>query len=235
MDQHFRKMIESYMDSYLNSEKGQKACFLAMSNFFNNKNFEELVTISIQNTTLKFQIEDLKHISLCIKNILDNGYSIINDEQCKIIGDTIAKTTEILTRVNSTKISKYEILNLINEIYEIVLPLNIQRRPLTREEFLMLEESDVLLIQNNHEKSTEFSDRASESKLKKYGYSVAWNSSLSNKKRQELLKLLIETGEVSKAYVISYLKHNIQINGKKESNEFAVLKWQDDLAFVQRL
>ena len=235
MDQHFRKMIESYMDSYLNSEKGQKACFLAMSNFFNNKNFEELVTISIQNTTLKFQIEDLKHISLCIKNILDNGYSIINDEQCKIIGDTIAKTTEILTRVNSTKISKYEILNLINEIYEIVLPLNIQRRPLTREEFLMLEESDVLLIQNNHEKSTEFSDRASESKLKKYGYSVAWNSSLSNKKRQELLKLLIETGEVSKAYVISYLKHNIQINGKKESNEFAVLKWQDDLDFIQRL
>lgn len=99
----------------------------------------------------------------------------------------------------------------------------------------MLEESDVLLIQNNHEKSTEFSDRASESKLKKYGYSVAWNSSLSNKKRQELLKLLIETGEVSKAYVISYLKHNIQINGKKESNEFAVLKWQDDLDFIQRL
>lgn len=235
MDQNFRKMIESYMDSYLNSEKGQKACFLAMSNFFNNKNFEELVTISIQNTTLKFQIEDLKHISLCIKNILDNGYSIINDEQCKIIGDTVAKTTEILTRINSAKISKYEILNLINEMYESVLPLNIKQRPLTREEFLMLSEDDILHEQNNYKKSTEFTDRASESKLKKYGYSVAWDSSLSNKKRQDLLKLLIETGEVSKAYVISYLKHNIQINGKKKSNEFAVLKWQDDLDFIQRL
>ena len=78
-------------------------------------------------------------------------------------------------------------------------------------------------------------ERAEISKLKEHGYSVAWNSPLSNKKRQELLKHLIETKEVSKGCVISYLKHNIQINGKKDSNEIAVSKWKDDLEFVYNL
>ena len=78
-------------------------------------------------------------------------------------------------------------------------------------------------------------ERAQESQLKKYGYSVAWGNPLSNKERQVLLKKLIESGKVSKGYVISYLKHNIQINGKKESNEFAVSKWKDDLEFVYKL
>lgn len=78
-------------------------------------------------------------------------------------------------------------------------------------------------------------ERAQESKLKKYGYSVAWNDPLSNKERQALLKDLIESGKVSKGYIVSCLKHNIQINGKKESNEFAVSKWKDDLEFVYKL
>ena len=77
--------------------------------------------------------------------------------------------------------------------------------------------------------------RVSHDEQKKYGYSVAWDDPLSNGERQELLKELIDTRKVSKGYIISYLKHNIQINGKKKSNEIAVMKWKDDLNFVYNL
>ena len=107
-------------------------------------------------------------------------------------------------------------------------------RTLTREEFLTVNLDD---IDSDTFEAINYTppERAQESKLKKYGYSVAWDNHLSTKKRQDLLRDLIESGKVSKGYVISYLKHNIQINGKKESNEFAVMKWKEDLDFIYKL
>ena len=82
---------------------------------------------------------------------------------------------------------------------------------------------------------TEFKERASESKLRKLGYSVSSTSGTSDKQRQTLLKDAIEIGAVSKGYVISYLSHMIKINGQKASNEYACKKWQADLDFVLKL
>ena len=78
-------------------------------------------------------------------------------------------------------------------------------------------------------------ERAEESVLKKYGYSVGKNSELSNVARQELLQILIEKKIVSKGYVITCLENNIRINGKKESNYSALQKWKKDLEFVRKL
>ena len=81
----------------------------------------------------------------------------------------------------------------------------------------------------------EYPERAQESVLKKYGYSVSWDNPLSTRERQELLKKLINSNRVSKGYTITHLKHLIQINGKKKDNEFAVMKWKDDLDFLYKL
>ncbi len=82
---------------------------------------------------------------------------------------------------------------------------------------------------------TEFKERASESRLRKLGYSVSSTSGTSDKQRQALLKDAIEIGAVSRGYVISYLSHMIKINGQKASNEYACRKWQADLDFVLKL
>ena len=81
----------------------------------------------------------------------------------------------------------------------------------------------------------EHPDRAEESKLKKYGYSVSENSRYTTPERQELLRRIIASKEVSKGYVISCLRHMIQINGKKESNHIALKKWESDLEYVSKL
>lgn len=78
-------------------------------------------------------------------------------------------------------------------------------------------------------------ERAEESKLKKYGYSVSENSRYTTPERQDLLRRIIASKEVSKGYVISYLRHMIQINGKKESNYIALKKWESDLEYVLKL
>lgn len=78
-------------------------------------------------------------------------------------------------------------------------------------------------------------ERAEESVLKKHGYTVDRNSTLSNTARQELLQILIEKKIVSKGYVITYLESNIRINGKKESNHCALQRWKSDLDFVLKL
>lgn len=78
-------------------------------------------------------------------------------------------------------------------------------------------------------------ERAEESKLKKYGYSVSENSRHTTPERQDLLRRIIASKEVSKGYVISYLRHMMQINGKKASNHIALKKWESDLEYVLNL
>lgn len=81
----------------------------------------------------------------------------------------------------------------------------------------------------------DYPERRDISKLKEYGYSVSQDSALTDDARQELLHFLITTKKVSKSYVICYLKHMIQINGRKETNYIAMKKWRNDLEYVMKL
>lgn len=112
--------------------------------------------------------------------------------------------------------------------------------PMTKEEFCSLTDEEVERLEREtsvhyEEYSREgFVERAEQSQLSKYGYSVSKQSALSRKQRQALLEHLIKTKIVSKGYVVSYLEHNIKINGKKEANYSAAIEWRADLDFVQR-
>ena len=77
--------------------------------------------------------------------------------------------------------------------------------------------------------------RAEESRLKKYGYSVAHNSGLTDAARRELLQHIIDSKLETKAYVVKYLEYMIAINGKKQANFGALRKWQRDLEYVLKL
>lgn len=234
MDQIFQDMMKRYIEAYSKTEEFQKGMLLSMLNIFNNKNLEEAITRDNQDP-FNSSLKDIKHISKELSIILNQTHNTINIEQCKVICGTVLNITKLLEIAKTTTISTLDITEKIDLIYEEISLLNIRRRALSKEEFLSIEADEY----DNQESFDNLFytplERASESRLKKYGYSVAWDSPLSTKKRQELLQGLIESGKVSRGYVISYLKHNIQINGKKESNEFAVMKWKEDLDFVYKL
>lgn len=99
---------------------------------------------------------------------------------------------------------------------------------------LFMKGIDDSLFDEEDYKGTQ-TERAEVSKLKMYGYTVSQNSRLTNAERQDKLRRLIVSKELSKGYIISYLQHMIQINGKKESNNIAVKKWKSDLEYVMKL
>ncbi|MEE1060846.1 MAG: hypothetical protein UH080_03350 [Ruminococcus sp.] len=222
----FDEMFEKHFEFRLN--------FIIMATMLNKTNLNKANTLLITNTSYKYQLYDLEYIATEINKILNKKLIYIFDEKANIIADLIIKTSNLLTDIAQSTSTISNINTSINEIYKILLQFNIQRRILTREEFLSL---DLSKVPNDisHNNTLTFPERAQESKLKKYGYSVAKDSLLNNKERQALLKELIDKGKVSKGYVIGCLKHNIQINGKKANNEFAVAKWKDDLDFICKL
>lgn len=65
------------------------------------------------------------------------------------------------------------------------------------------------------------------------GYTVNQDDDLSDARRQNCLKNIIEFGILTKPRVINYLDSFIERNGKSERNRIAVLKWKDDLGFVK--
>lgn len=233
MDQIFQDMMKNYIEAYSKTEEFQKGMLLSMLNIFNKKNLEEAI-IRINQNPLNTSLNDIKHISKELSIILNQKHNTINIDQCKIICGTVLSITSLL-ELAKTSLFTLDITERIDSVYEDISLLNIRRRTLSKEEFLSLASSEYDNQEAFDDPFYTPPERASESRLKKYGYSVAWDSPLSTKKRQELLQGLIESGKVSRGYVISYLKHNIQINGKKESNEFAVMKWKEDLEFIYNL
>lgn len=226
--------MKEYINEYSKTEEFQRSMILSMLNIFNKKNIEES-TKRINQNLLNSSLLDINYISNKVADKLNGNKSIITIEQCKIICDAVLSISKLLDIIKTTQFSKLNIEEEINRIYSEIKILNIHRRTLTKEDFFAFGSDGFEDKSNVDTISYTPPERAQESKLKKYGYSVAWNSPLSTKKRQELLKALIESSKVSKGYVISYLKHNIQINGKKDSNEFAVVKWKEDLEFVYKL
>lgn len=226
------EMIKNYVEEYMKSEKGQRSILISMMQVLNNKNLEKLNELFSKSFIKGLFFKDLKNIICEFENLLSSKMQIASVKQIKTIHEAIVQISELLNKIEYEKTTDAIISNYIDKIYDSVSNFNLSPRMWALEDILALNFSDSDIVNNVSYTTPE---RAQESKLKKYGYSVAWNSPLSNKKRQDLLKYLIKSGEVSKGYVISYLKHNIQINGKKKANEFAVMKWQDDLDFVNKL
>lgn len=72
-----------------------------------------------------------------------------------------------------------------------------------------------------------------ESILKQYGYSVSQKAALSARTRQEILKTLIEDGQLSNIQIRNLLGWFIRYNGNKPNMTLAVSKWKEDLNFIQ--
>lgn len=233
MEKIFDEMMKNYLKQYMKSDDFQISMLFSMINIVNDKNINEIKDLFDKRILIKLQFDKLNILTSKTKKFLNKNQSSVSDEQCKTLCDIVSETTSLLNKIR-VSINLFEGLNdEINKIYNKFSSLESQSKTMSREEFLAF--ANAIKYEETDDESFQYPERAQESKLKKYGYSVAWDNSMSNKKRQELLKELIATGKVSKGYVISYLKHNIQINGKKESNEFAVSKWKEDLEFVYNL
>ena len=233
MEKIFDEMMKNYLKQYMKSDDVQISMLFSMINIVNDKNINEIKDLFDKRILIKLQFDKLNILTSKITKFLNENQSSVSDEQCKTLCDIVSETTSLLNKIR-VSINLFEGLNdEINKIYNKFSSLETQSKTMSREEFLAF--ANAIKYEETDDESFQYPERAQESKLKKYGYSVAWDNSMSNKKRQELLKELIATGKVSKGYVISYLKHNIQINGKKESNEFAVSKWKEDLEFVYNL
>ncbi len=248
MENQFEEMIKSFVQNYFESDAGQKAMVSAMIGYLNNQNLEsikKLLYTSSPSSNAFTYIKDLEHITNFITEFLNSNLSpsSLDEHKYKNASDIVLSVSRLIQNITSPTFSQSAIDKEIEEIYNKGCILNIRRRIsiLSREEFLALtstNDSDSLFEEEicpKHSPTEYMNNRSQESQLKKYGYSVGQNSHLSDRKRQELLKELITTGKLSKGYVITCLKYNIQINGKKSSNEFAVAKWKDDLNFVYNL
>lgn len=72
---------------------------------------------------------------------------------------------------------------------------------------------------------------ATESVLKLCGYTVGYNSGLTARERQSILKEIIEKGLLSRQEIMSYQNHFIEFNGKTPSKDMskAIADWEEDL------
>ena len=147
----------------------------------------------------------------------------------KKVDQLIQSNQRILIQIanKSIKLTTNEFLGVTDEPKRSTPPAGPRR--MTMEEFLALEDEP------EHYVPYSGPERAEASKLREHGYSVAQDSFMSDADRQALLKRLITSKVVSKGYVISYLKHMTQINGKKGSNYIALTKWKSDLEYVLKL
>lgn len=74
---------------------------------------------------------------------------------------------------------------------------------------------------------------AQESPLHIIGYNVGQKDDFSQSERQYILARVLHNKIMAKGEVIKYLTFFIRRNGAKLGNELALLKWKEDLAFVQ--
>ncbi len=135
----------------------------------------------------------------------------------------------------------------IRTIHNIVAELNVDTKTLTPEEYIELkmtkeefinfsdEFDGCFIVKEEHPSDFPQRYRVQETSLHKHGYSVASTSKLSNYRRQQLLKQIIEMGKEEKGYVVWQLQQYIKDNKNKKCNAMAVAKWEMDLEFVLKL
>lgn len=282
MGENFEHLLESYIQKYIESERGKEFIESSMVTYMNQTcvsrlnslrtcdydpfnqfphHGQQIQSLLDQCNTVKAKIEvagtNIEHRqTLCdvVMAIYETCESLEllqafgKDSECQLsqeVDRTIENNANLLLSISSIKpsMTREEFLALADE------PALAQKPSMTREEFLALAVDSPTtpkatmtreeFLSLGNESFDVFSStppqRAEESKLRKYGYSVAQDNDMSEAERHELLRSLIVHNVVTKGYVISYLKHMIQINGKKEANYIALSKWTSDLDYVLSL
>lgn len=244
MKDSLHQLIQTYINCYIESEQGQSLIKCTMIKYINQQCKTTLALLRDEATDpfsfLYYPYEQIARlIEQCesVNGLLDKPIDPTALDQlsstvcgvydcCKQISTYIKDVTYVQTPATQNVDTIIQNNNLLISNVKS----KTEKKPLmTREEFLkMADDSEYLDVYNGP-------DRADESILRRYGYSVAQDSLLSDSARQDLLRKLIITNTVSKGYVISYLEHIIQINGRKETNYIALSKWKQDLQYVLKL
>ena len=234
MDYSFNSQFDSFINKFLQSYDGQLCVLLSMASSLNEKNITNVTSILSEGVSQISLWKDLKHISTEIRTILDCHVSLITTQNYETLCNSILEIGHIIADYKSKSINSLYIDDKTEKIKESLRIFNIKERPLSVEDILE-EFSDDIECPISPNTTALYSERRMQSELAKYGYSVSKSSPLTGKQRQEILRTLIEKNKLSKHYVISYLKHIIAINGKKENNYLALQKWKSDLEFVLNL
>lgn len=241
MDNTFSQLMEAYVKCHLESEQGQSAMKYAMASYIHQnsirrlKNFKDNATDPFsflyhpyeQIETLLMQCSTVSSLLQQCSNHLVPDYlstAVLGIHECC----TFLNVYVSVAKFDETALTK-TVDQIIQSNHALLAQASQKPRTMTREEFLSLADEP------EYYEPYSGPERSDESKLRAHGYSVAQNSSMSDTARQELLRSLIAKRVVSKGYVISYLKHLIQINGRKESNYIALKKWESDLQYVLKL
>ena len=231
MDSSFNNQIESFVNKFLNSCEGQLSILLSMASVVNQKNITNVTKIISEGASQLSVWKDLKHISTEIKTLLDCRANLITTQNYELLCDSILEICQIVVDYQSKSVNSLFLEEKTEKIKESLMIFNLAKRLISVED-LLEEFGDDTECSESTNNTAEYSERRMQSELAKYGYSVSKNSGLTNKQRQDILHTLIEKNKVSKYYIISYLKHIIAINGKKESNYLALQKWKSDLDYV---
>lgn len=242
MSETFEQLLSTYIQQYIESEKGQQLIEKLMTKHISEFCLRRLNTI-LDNVEDKINIllyTPYKQISLLIDQCDDVKEILANYETLDFKIDLSDLVLDIFKCCNLIDTYVHEVTlgetDLTRKVDQIILKNSMM---ISRAKFhLGRKSADNLLGESVHRNSLEGyngPERADESKLKKLGYSVSQNNGMSDYQRQRLLKSLIEKNEISKGYVISHLKYMIKINGKKEANYMAVEKWKRDLQYVLNL
>ena len=85
-------------------------------------------------------------------------------------------------------------------------------------------------------KNSYFDDFATESVLRKLGYTVSQTEGLSTPQRHSLLTIIMRSGILNRWEIIEHIEQLINLNGSaySRSMETAVSKWENDLSFLNQ-
>ena len=241
MNESLYQLVETYIKCYLESEQGQSLMKHTMIKYINQQCIARFSSFRDEATDpFSFLYYPYEQVALLIdqcesvSNLLDNTTDQTDLDNLSLIARGIYECyNHISMYLGDIRFNKTPATQMVDAIIEnnklLISKLTRRNSGMSKEEFLMLaDEPEYPETYNGPE-------RADESILRKHGYSVAQDSFLSDSARQDLLRRLITTNAVSKGYVISYLEHIIQINGKKSTNHIALSKWKSDLQYVLKL
>lgn len=239
MASSFELLMEAYIKCYMESEVGKIAMGKAMMSYISKYVISRLTSIQSNELFQKIyytpykQIDSLLDLSEDILEVLDNVNKHSELENLANIVMNIYSFNHIKSYYGIVTYGETEETRMVDGIIQRNRTMMASIK--ARNSIMSLEEFLSLPVEQEEKNQYNGPERNNESKLRKLGYNVSQDSLLSDYDRQKLLKRLIDNKDVSKGYVISYLKHMIQINGKKQSNYSALERWKRDLQYVLKL
>lgn len=224
------EFMRQFIQTYLNTYQVQSA--------INERYTATMLEICISKmTVIKQKLENRTGDSPVSPSTIDEMI-----QYCQLIKNG-KPNSENNEQLNQSIMKMLVCCQMMESILETDNSQNIEKKPeirrISREEFFRGPDKDAENYSSEwgySERNTEYPNTlADESRLYRLGYSVARNSSLTDKARKELLKKLIDEKKMEKDEIISFLKHLIKVNGQSEKNYLAVKKWQSDLNYVIKL